>query len=58
VPGVLTDKDRSPSPTGIERLHTATGLDKALLVEDPVCRQKDLAVDVPDPGVRAAEGSI
>jgi hypothetical protein len=58
VPGVLTDKDRSPSPTGVERLHAAAGLDKALLVEDTVGRKKDLAVNVPDPGVRAAERSI
>jgi hypothetical protein len=58
VPSVLTDKDRCPPPTSIERLHAAAGLDEALLVEDPVGGKKDLAVNVPNPGVWPAERSV
>ena len=58
MPGVLADQDRGPAPRGIERLDATARLDEPLLVEDPVGRQEHLAVDVPDPGVTAAQAGV
>jgi hypothetical protein len=58
VPGVFADQDGGPAPPRVERLHTPSSLDEPLLVEHAVGRQKDLAVDVAHPGVRAAERRV
>ena len=58
VPGILADEDRRPAPTGIEGLDAPAGLDEAFLVEDAVGGQKDLSMDVTDPGVWPAERGV
>jgi hypothetical protein len=58
MPGILTNEERCPAPAGIERLYAAACLDKALLVEDTVCRQKDFAVNVPYAGLCATKRAI
>ena len=58
VPGIFTDEDRRPAPSGIECLDAPPGLDETLLVEDAVGRKEDLPVDVADPGVRPAERGV
>ena len=58
MPGVLADEDRRPAPAGVERLHAPARLDEPLLVEDAVRGQEDLAVDVPDAGIWAAQRGV
>jgi hypothetical protein len=55
MPGVLTDEHRRLPPCCPKGANIVTAVDEPLLVEQPVCREKDLAMHVTDDGRLGAE---
>ena len=55
MPRVFAHQNCSSPEARVEGSHIATGFDKPFLVEDTVGGKKDLAMDVPNSRVRAAE---
>jgi hypothetical protein len=58
VPRVFADEHRGPAPRRVEGAHVAATLDEALLVEQPVGRQKDLAMNVRDARLTRAQRHV
>jgi hypothetical protein len=58
VPRVLADEQRSAPPRRVERAHLPPALDEALLVEEAVRRQEDLAMHVSHDRLAAAERHV
>src|SRR4051794_11861687 len=58
MPSVLAYQHRGAAPRRIEGSYTPSSLDESLLVEQSVCRKKDLAMDVTNARVAVAERHV
>src|SRR5438445_4904 len=58
MPGVFADQHRRASPLGVECSHLESTVDEPFLIEQPVRRQEELAVDMPDEGLFASQRHI
>ncbi len=58
MPGVFADQHRRAAPTRVEGAHLEPAIDEPFLVEQTVCRKKQLAVHVPDQRLVASQRYI